>query len=97
MIYFGFNIANPFSRRWKNMWCKAYDTPFKHKYIELEMFKDSTIVSFSFKLSTRQDHAGMMIELGAVGYSFLFNLYDNRHWNSEEGRWMIYTEEEGLH
>jgi hypothetical protein len=38
-----------------------------------------------------------MIDLGVLGYSFLFNFYDNRHWNSEEGRWMIYSEEEGEH
>ena len=92
MIYFGFNITNPFSNRWENIGCYYYDTPFKHKYIELEAFKDTSIVSFSFRLTTRQDHAGLMIEVGLLGYSFLANFYDNRHWNTEEGRWMVYTE-----
>jgi hypothetical protein len=97
MIYFGFNIDNPWCKRWTNVWNKVYPTPHKSKYIELEVFKDSTIVSFSFKFSTRQDHAGLTVEAGLLGYSFLFQCYDIRHWNSEEGRWMIYTEEKGLH
>jgi hypothetical protein len=97
MIYFGFNITNPWCKRWANTWNRVYATPIKHKCIELEMFKDSTILSFSFRLTTRQDHAGLMMDLGILGYSFLFNFYDNRHWNTEEGRWMIYTEELGEH
>lgn len=97
MIYIGFNITNPWCRRWTNAWNKVYSTPHPSKYIELEVFKDSTIVSFSFKFATRQDHAGLTVEAGLLGYSFLFQFYDIRHWNSEEGRWMQYTEELGEH
>lgn len=97
MIYFGFNIANPFSRRWDNVWAKVYDTPFKNKFLELELLRDNTILSFSFRWAIRQSHAGVMIDLGALGYSFLFQLYDSRHWNSEAGRWMQYSEELGEH
>ena len=96
MIYFGFNIDNPWCKRWENAW-NYIANPFKNKYIELEVFRDNTILSFSFRWATRQNHAGLTIEAGLLGYSFLFNFYDNRHWNTEEGRWMIYTEEEGLH
>lgn len=97
MIYFGFDIANPWSRRWTNVWNKVYDTPHPSKYIELELFKDNTIASFSFRLVTRQDHAGITIELGLLGYSLLFQLYDIRHWNSEAGRYYKYSEELGEH
>jgi hypothetical protein len=96
MIYFGFNITNPWSNRFKNVWCCIY-SPIKHKYLELEVCKDNSILSFSFRWAIRQSHAGVMIDVGALGYSFLFNLYDNRHWNTEQGRWMIYTEELGEH
>lgn len=97
MIYFGFNIANPFGRRWDNVWAKTYDTPFKNKFLELELLRDSTILSFSFRLTTRQDHAGLMMDLGVLGYSFNFNWYDGRHWNSEAGRYYMYNEELGEH
>lgn len=93
MIYFGFNITNPWCQHWKNVWSRAYDTPIKHKYIELEYIQDNSIMSFSFKLTTRQDHSGITFDLGLLGHGFIFNLYDNRHWNSKEGRYFIYDEE----
>jgi len=96
MIYFGFNIANPWSKRWEHTW-NYIANPFKHKYLELELFKDNTIASFSFRWAIRQDHAGLMIDFGLLGYSVNFNFYDNRHWNSKEGRWMRYSEELGEH
>jgi len=59
--------------------------------------KDFTLVSFMFNWTVRQSHAGLDLELGLFGYNVHFNFYDNRHWNSKEGRWMFYNEEEGLH
>jgi hypothetical protein len=50
-----------------------------------------------FRLSGRQSHAGLAIEMGLLGYSFLFNFYDNRHWNYDAGRYFQYNEEEGMH
>jgi len=97
MIYFGFNITNPWSNKFKNLWCKAYDTPFKHKFLELEVVQDSTILSFSFRLATRQSHSGLVMDFGILGYSFNFNWYDNRHWNYEQGRYFKYNEELGSH
>ncbi len=74
------------------MWCVD-----PHKYIELEFYKDTSLVSFNFNWTIRQSHAGLDIELGLLGYCVHFNIYDNRHWNHTEGRWMIYTEELGEH
>jgi hypothetical protein len=97
MIYLGFNITNPWGKRWANVWNRVYATPFKNKFLELELFKDTTILSFSLRWAIRQSHAGLMIDAGLLGYSINFNFYDNRHWNSEQGRWMIYTGELGEH
>ena len=97
MIYFGFNITNPWCNRFKNIWSWVYDTPFKHKFIELEVYKDNTIVSASIKLSTRQSHAGLTFDLGLLGHTIDVTFYDNRHWYEKEGRYYIYNEEEGLH
>jgi hypothetical protein len=95
MISISFNIANPWSDRFKNLWCRAYKTPFKNKFIELELLKDSSIVSFMFRLAGRQSHGGLSIELGLLGYSFNFNFYDNRHWNYEDNRYFEPGEEYG--
>jgi hypothetical protein len=97
MITLNFGIRNPWSNTFKNIWCRAYETPVKHKYVELEVYKDSNILSASFNLTTRQSHAGLDIELGLLGYCLHFNIYDNRHWNIEAGRYFKYNEEEGMH
>ena len=95
MINFSLNIRNPWSQQFKNLWCRAYDTPFTSKFIELEVYKDSSLLSINFSLTTRQSHAGVDIELGLLGYCFHFNFYDIRHWNHEEGRYYKYSEELG--
>ena len=97
MLNINLNIQNPWSNRFENLWNRAYDTPFKHKFIELEVIKDNTIVSFGFRFATRQDHAGLTVEAGLLGHSFLFQFYDIRHWNTDAGRYYIYDEENGSH
>jgi hypothetical protein len=97
MISINFNLANPWSGRFENLWCRSYATPFKNKFLELEVTKDSSIISFGFRLAGRQSHGGLNMDVGLLGYSFSFNFYDNRHWNYGAGRYFIYGEEEGLH
>lgn len=92
MISFSFNLRNPWSRRWKNVWNRAYKLPIKNKFIELEVIKDTTILSFMFRFDTRTDHGGLYFDLGILGYSFSFDFYDCRHWNEEAGRYYIYDE-----
>ena len=93
MIYFGFNITNPLSKKFENLWSRTYDTPFKNKSIELEVIKDVSIASLSFKLATRTDHSGLYMDLGLLGYNFSFNFYDNRHWDYARGEWVNYEQE----
>lgn len=97
MINFSFSLTNPFSNRWDNIWNKVISTPHPSKCIELEVYRDNTIVSFMFRLTTRQSHAGLMIDVGLLGYSASFQFYDIRHWNAEAGRYYIYDEENGSH
>lgn len=97
MINFHFSIRNPWSQQFKNLWCRVYDTPHKNKFIELEVYKDSSLLSFHLNITTRQSHAGLDFEFGLLSYCFHFNFYDSRHWNYEEGRYYKYSEELGEH
>jgi hypothetical protein len=97
MISLNFNLRNPWSNTFKNLGSTFFATPFKHKFIELECYKDSTLLTVVCNWTIRQSHAGLDIELGLFGYNVHFNFYDNRHWNNEEGRWCIYDEENGYH
>jgi hypothetical protein len=95
MIYFNINIRNPWwGDRWANVYNKSGETPWKHKFWEFEVLKDSELISAEFSLTHRQDHAGIKLGIGLLGYSASFTLYDSRHWNDEEGRWYVYGEEQ---
>ena len=98
MIYFNTNIRNPrWWDRFENIKSWAGETPIKHKFWEVQILKGPDLFRIEFEFTTQQDHAGINIELALFGYQIGFTFYDNRHWNNEENRWMIYTEEEGLH
>jgi len=98
LIHCNFNIRNPkWWNRFENIKCWIGDTPFKHKYWEVQIIKNDNLIRFDFDVTTQQDHAGCNLEIGLLGYEIHFTFYDNRHWNYEEGRWMFYNEEEGLH
>jgi hypothetical protein len=89
MLSLNFNIRNPWSTTFKNLWCRAYTTPFKNKFVELEVTRDFTLVSFIFNWTVRQSHAGLDLELGLFGLCIHVNFYDNRHWDVNQGAWEI--------
>ena len=90
MININFNIRNPLSNRFENLWNRVYNTPFKNKFVELEITKDFTLVSFMFNWTVRQSHAGLDFEIGLLGYNCRFNFYDCRHWDTVTNDWEIY-------
>ena len=98
MIYFNINIRHPkWWERFENIKCWMGVTPFKHKFWEVEILKNDNLLRLEFEITTQQDHAGVRLELALFGYEISLAIYDSRHWNHEEHRWMIYTEEKGLH
>jgi hypothetical protein len=94
MISLNFNIRNPWSNTFKNLWCRAYNTPFKNKFIELEITKDFTLVSFMFNWTIRQSHAGVDLEFGLFGYCIHAKFYDNRHWDNGNDQYEIYSDKD---
>jgi len=97
MINLRFSITNPWWDRFENIKCWAGGTPFKHKFWEVQIMKSDDIVAFDLRTTTQTDHAGIDLWVGLLGYSINAQLYDNRHWNFKENRWMVYTEDEGYH
>jgi len=87
MITLDFTINNPYSKKFRNLWNKFYGTPFKNKFVELEVYRDSTIVVFSTRWTCCKDHAGLNIVVGLFGFCVHFNFYDNRHWNYTFNKW----------
>lgn len=87
MFSLNFNVRNPWSNTFNNLWSRAYSTPFKNKFIELEFTQDFTLISFMFNWTVRQSHAGLDLELGLFGYCVHFQFYDIRHWDNKTKGW----------
>lgn len=96
MLNFNLSLSNPFSNRFENLYCKA-DQLYKNKFWEFEVYRSSILVELGCDITTRCDHAGFNLTIGLLGYTIHLQIYDNRHWNYDKGRYMIYNEEQGLH
>jgi len=90
MIDLSFTISNPWSKTWRPLWSRSYNTPFKNKHIEIETMRDNTIASFEFKITANQSHAGLYLGLSLLGHRINFTFYDSRHWVYMHNRWEIY-------
>lgn len=84
MIEFSFDFS-PLTREFKNYWSRSWSTPFRHKFIELEVHTTESLIGFNFLWTARCDHAGLDIQISAFGLCVHFNFYDNRHWNYRAG------------
>ena len=92
MIAFNFDISTPFYVEFKNFWCRAWATPFKNKFIELELYTVESLIGFNFLWTTRRDHAGVDIQLSLFSLCLHFNFYDSRHWDLEKNQWCVYDD-----
>jgi hypothetical protein len=88
MIYFNLNIDNPFTDRWNTLFYK-HGLLTQHKAWEFNGYRTHHLINVSFKLNFKGDHAGIQIELGLLGYSTEFQIYDTRHWDYENDCWEI--------
>lgn len=80
------SLVFPFPHYFKNLGCTNGKLKREHKYWELEHYYCSTdLINFEVQYTTKQDHAGLSIELGLLGYSIHFQVYDNRHWDHDKG------------
>jgi len=92
MINFNFSLRNPFSQQFKNLWSYCSSTPFEYKFIELQLYKDSSIIAVDFMWTIRQSHSGLRFELGLFGYCCEFNFYDSRHWDYTTNAYQHYKD-----
>lgn len=79
MIYLGFALRNPFSRRFQLLkeWVVTVSL---NTTIEVGFYKTSTIIGGSISVTSFvQDHRGFGFDLELLGYRFDFTYYDNRH------------------
>jgi hypothetical protein len=87
MIYLSLSLSNPFSNRYSVVYGKTGKTWNPHKFWDLSICKQSSIIGFTFDFTMRQDHAGFSLEIELFGWSIEYRFYDNRHWDYKNGCW----------
>jgi len=87
MIYLSLSLSNPFSNRYSVVYVKTGKTWNPHKFWDLSIRKQSSIIGFTFDFTMRQDHAGFSLEIELFGWSIEYRFYDNRHWDYKNGCW----------
>jgi hypothetical protein len=91
MIYLNLNIRNPWFDRFENVWNNAGSIT-KNKSWEIEILKTENLFRFAFHFTVMQDHAGVQLELGVLGWEFHIGAHDNRHWDYKNKCWEEYSE-----
>ena len=89
MIYLNFNICNPWSKQFENVWNRAKPIT-KNKTLEIEVLKTNNWLRFEFQYTVMQDHAGIRLELGLLGWEFHTGVHDNRHWDHRNKCWVAH-------
>jgi len=90
MINLNFSLQNPFSKRQWESFVERCGRLTKNKAWEVQVCRGSYLFSIDFRLTFRQDHAGLFVGLGICGYELLINVHDIRHWNAEKDCWLEY-------
>lgn len=83
-------VRNPFCKNnnFKNLFSR-YCRLWGNKYFEFEILRDNYyLLEAEFSWTTKRDHAGIKATFGIFGYIISGNIYDSRHWDYENNRWL---------
>ena len=88
-MYINFSIIN-FLRK-GNKWDKYFSFHkrlSKYKHLEIEgNYSNYHIFCFEFKISYKEDHAGILFSLNMFCREISLQIYDSRHWNYQNNYW----------
>jgi hypothetical protein len=89
MIYLSLNLSNPWSRKWQIVKSLSRQLT-RNTYAEFNIYRTGNILGLEVNWTLRQDHAGVRLQLGLVGWEVEMHVYDIRHWNSTTENWETY-------
>ena len=91
MIYLNLNLRSPWFDRFENVWNNSWPIT-ENKTWEVEILKTENLFRFEFQFTVMQDHAGIQLELGLLGWEFHIGVHDNRHWDYSNKCWKVYND-----
>lgn len=90
LVNLRFQLSNPFNWDYFKNLGSLHGSITRNKHWELEhTFYGNSLLDCEFTVSTKEDHAGLNIVFGLLGYGVHFQIYDSRHWNYETNKWEI--------
>lgn len=94
MFKLSLSILNPFSKDLFNNIYNRAGRITKNKSWEFEIYKqDYTLLEVDIDTCViGKDHAGVSILLGLFSYVFCAKIYDNRHWDYTNRKWIEHDE-----
>lgn len=82
-----FELGLPFEY-FRNLGCVRRDIGM-YKAWELEhTYYAGTLIDLDIQFGIREDHAGLSVSLGLLGYGIRFAVYDTRHWDYKQGTYV---------
>ncbi len=88
-MYLNFSIKNFFYK--KNNFKGFFSFHKKlteYKYFEFECLRDSYhLLNLEFKVSFKEDHAGIRLAISLLGVELYAQIYDSRHWDFANNCW----------
>jgi len=87
-----FELTNPFDRweLFKNLGSIS-GRLIKHKAWELEhTYWSGQLIDLDIRWTRNTDHAGLELVVGMLGYGIHFCIYDTRHWDFDNNKWVVY-------
>jgi hypothetical protein len=87
MINFNFSLNNPFSTRFDIVKSSSAQVT-NNKSIEVSLYESNVIFGLELYINTMRDHAGVTCRIGFAGFCAEMVFYDNRHWDSNTGRFL---------
>lgn len=92
LINLRFQLSNPFDWDYFRNLGSIHGSITKHTHWELQhSFYGNSLLDIDFHISTKEDHAGVSLDIGLLGYGIHFQIYDSRHWNYETNKWESYN------
>lgn len=90
MIYINLSINMPFMKhKFKVLWHNAWPIT-TNKTLECQIDHTNDLLTAHFAWTTKQDHAGLTLELALLTLHCYITFVDNRHWDIENDTWEVY-------
>jgi hypothetical protein len=82
-------LTNPFDWDYFKSFGSISGKLFSKMYWEVEHnFYGNSLLDIDFHIAIKEDHAGISLTLGILGYGVHLHIYDCRHWDYTNKVWM---------